>query len=74
MEFLETRPLEGVDVSIVSDVPELVEVIETTLRLGGAGTITAAPSCGELMKSRRGADAIVVDSLTRDLRAPPCSR
>jgi hypothetical protein len=67
MAFWETRPLGGVEVSIVSEVPELLEVIETTLRLGGAGTITAATSCGELMKRRRGADAIIVDTLTRDL-------
>jgi len=61
------RPLDGVDVSIVSEVPELLEVIQTTLRLGGAGSITAAMSCGELMQRRRGADAIIVDTLTRDL-------
>jgi hypothetical protein len=67
MAFLETRPLEGVDVSIVSEVPELLEVVQTTLRLGGAGIITAATSCGELMNGRRGADAIIVDTLTRDL-------
>ena len=67
MAFLETRPLDGVDVSIVSEVRELVDVIKTTLRLGGASTITAATSCSELMKCRHGADAIVVDSLTRDL-------
>lgn len=67
MAFLETRPLDGVEVSIVSEVPELLEVIQTTLRLGGVGTITAATSCGELMKRRSGADAIIVDTLTRDL-------
>ena len=67
MAFLETRPLDGVQISIVSEVPELVDVIETTLRLCGAGIITAAASCGELMRRRRGADVIVVDSLTRDL-------
>ena len=67
MAFLERRPLDGVDVSIVSEVPELLEVIQTTLRLSGAGSITAAMSCGELMQRRGGADAIIVDTLTRDL-------
>jgi hypothetical protein len=67
MAFLETRPLEGVEVSIISEVPELLELIQTTLRLGGADAVTAATSCGELMKRQRGADAIIVDTLTRDL-------
>jgi hypothetical protein len=69
MSFLETRPLEGVDVSVVSEVPDLRELIHTTLRMCGAGAVTAAASCRELMtqRERRGGDAIIVDSLTRDL-------
>ena len=69
MSFLQTRPLEGVEVSVVSEVPDLVELLQTTLRICGADTVTAAASCRQLMQQRDGRhiDAIIVDSLTRDL-------
>ena len=69
MSLLQTRPLEGVDVAIVSEVPDLVQLLQTTLRICGAGAVRAAASCRQLMQQRagRGADAIIVDSLTRDL-------
>ena len=69
MSFLQTRPLEGVDVSIVSEVPDLVELLQTTLRICGVDAVTAATSCRQLMQQRDGprVDAIIVDSLTRDL-------
>jgi hypothetical protein len=69
MSFLQARPLEGVDVSVVSEVPDLVELLQTTLRICGADAVTAAASCGQLMQQRDGrhVDAIIVDSLTRDL-------
>jgi hypothetical protein len=69
MSFLETRPLDGVDVSIVSEVSDLRDLMRTTLRMCGAGGVTTAASCRQLMQQRegRGCDAIIVDSLTRDL-------
>ena len=69
MSFLQARPLEGVDVSIVSEVPDLVELLQTTLRICGVDAVTAATSCRQLMQQREGrhVDAIIVDSLTRDL-------
>ena len=69
MSLLQTRPLEGVDVAIVSEVPDLVQLLQTTLRICGAGAVRAAASCRQLMQQRagRGADAIIVDSLTKDL-------
>jgi hypothetical protein len=69
MSFLQTRPLEGVDVSVVSEVPDLVELLQTTLRICGAGAVSAAASCRQLMRQREGgrADVIIVDSLTQDL-------
>src|SRR6266404_3966304 len=69
MSLLQTRPLEGVEVSVVSEVPDLVEPVRTTLRICGADTVTAAASCRQLMQQREGrrADAIIVDSLTKDL-------
>jgi hypothetical protein len=43
--------------------------VRTTLRICGADTVTAAASCRQLMQQREGrhADAIIVDSLTKDL-------
>jgi hypothetical protein len=43
--------------------------MHTTVRVCGAGAVTAAESCGQLMKQREGkrSDAIIVASLTRDL-------
>ena len=69
MSFLQTRPLEGVEVSVVSEVPDLVALLQTTLRICGVDTVTAAASCRQLMQQREGrrADAIIVDSLTKDL-------
>jgi len=69
MSFLSTRPLEGVEVFVVSEVPDLVELVRTTLRICGTDTVTAAASCRQLMQQREGrrADAIIVDSLTKDL-------
>jgi hypothetical protein len=69
MSFFSTRPLEGVDVSIVSEVPDLVALLQTALRICGADAVTAASSCRQLMQQRegRGSDAIIVDSLTKDL-------
>jgi hypothetical protein len=69
MSFFSTRPLEGVEVSVVSEVPDLVALLQTTLRICGADRVTAAASCRQLMQQREGrrADAIIVDSLTKDL-------
>jgi hypothetical protein len=69
MSFLQSRPLEGVDVSVVSEVLDLVELLQSTLRICGADAVTAAASCRQLMQKRegRGSDVIIVDSLTRDL-------
>ena len=69
MSLLQTRPLEGVEVSVVSEVPDLVELLQTTLRICGVDAVTAAASCRQLMQQRDGRhiDAIIVDSLTRDL-------
>ena len=55
--------------SVVSEVPDLVELLQTTLRICGAGAVSAAASCRQLMRQREGgrADVIIVDSLTQDL-------
>lgn len=54
---------------VVSEVPDLVELLQTSLRICGAGAVSAAASCRQLMRQREGgrADAIIVDSLTKDL-------
>src|SRR5437879_3389264 len=70
MSLLQTRPLEGVDVAIVSEVPDLVQLLQTTLRICGAGAVSAAASCRQLMQQRagRGADAFSAWALIRRRR------
>jgi len=55
MSFLQTRPLEGVEVSVVSEVPDLVELLQTTLRICGVDAVTAAARSAE--RPRLAADA-----------------
>ena len=51
--------------SVVSEVLDLVELLQSTLRICGADAVTAAASCRQLMQKRegRGSDVIIGETI-----------